>query len=194
MDLLHRAGEPLPRTGLLALERDGLLDRLTETVWVPAGTVPDPVLRASALDPPPRPVFAHSHRSAAWIWWGSRTGRAPEPGEYTTTVRRRVRGGRSAHIVYERDVPPSERMRLAGRWVTSPERTLFDLLRLCHDADAPLRTAAERLERVPAGDRHTFVRWLDGARRRPYAALVRELALTVFAQGPAAGGAQPLTR
>ncbi|GAA2090802.1 MULTISPECIES: hypothetical protein [Brevibacterium] len=189
MDLLHRTGAPLARTGLLALERDGLLDRLAEDVWVPAGTVQDPRLRASALPEPPRPELAASHRTAAWIWWGSGSGRAPAVSEFTTLTRRRVRAARRSSTIYERDVPPPERLRIDGLWVTSPERTLFDLLRLCRESAEPLSLARERCARVPAGDRLRFVRWLDGMRRRPHVAHVRALALAAFAES-----AQPLTR
>ncbi len=174
----HRLDAPLPLTGLLALEYDGLLQRLTHDVWVSRGTVTDPRLRTAALGEPPRPRLTLSHRSAHWIWWGSTTGRAPALTEYTTLARRRMRASTATWTVYERDVPPSERVDVSGTWVTSPERTLFDLLRDTTVGADPLRAARSAFARVPDQDRLAFLAWLDRNERRPFIARTRALAFS----------------
>lgn len=188
----HRLDAPLPLTGLLALEYDGLLQRLTQEVWVHSGTVADPLLRTSALGVPPRPRLAISHRTAHWIWWGSTTGRAPALDEYTTLSRRRMRASNGSWTVYERDVPPSERVDVSGTWVTSPERTLFDLLRAAATTPDPLRTARSAFARVPDADRLAFLAWLDRIERRPFIARTRVLAFSAVRRH--AADAQTLTR
>ncbi|SMY10996.1 hypothetical protein [Brevibacterium jeotgali] len=188
----HRLDAPLPLSGLLALEYDGLLQRVTHDVWIPRGTVADPLLRTTALGEPPRPRLALSHRTAHWVWWGSVTGRAPALNEYTTLARRRMRAARSSWTVYERDVPPSERVDVSGTWVTSPERTLFDLLRGTTTMADPLPAARSAFARVPDADRHAFLAWLDRIERRPFIARTRALAFAAVRR-PAAGP-QTLTR
>lgn len=189
----HRLDAPLPLTGLLALEYDGLLQRLTHDAWIPRGTVADPLLRTTALGDPPRPSLALSHRTAHWIWWGSATGRAPALDEYTTLARRRMRATGVGWTVYERDVPPSERVDVSGTWVTSPERTLFDLLRDTTATVAdPLRAARAAFARVPDADRHAFLAWLETIERRPFIARTRALAFAAVRRG--AADAQTLTR
>lgn len=188
----HHLDAPLPLTGLLALEYDGLLQRLTQEVWVHSGTVADPLLRTSALGDPPRPRLAISHRTAHWIWWGSTTGRAPALDEYTTLSRRRMRASNGSWTVYERDVPPSERVDVSGTWVTSPERTLFDLLRDAATTPDPLRTARSAFARVPDADRLAFLAWLDRIERRPFIARTRVLAFSAVRRHGA--DAQTLTR
>lgn len=189
----HRLDAPLPLTGLLALEYDGLLQRLTQEVWIPRGTVADPLLRTTALGAPPRPRLALSHRTAHWIWWGSTTGRAPALDEYTTLARRRMRAASGSWTVYERDVPPTERVDVAGTWVTSPERTLFDLLRDTTTTTAdPLRAARAAFSRVPDPDRHAFLAWLERNERRPFIARTRELAFAAVRRG--SSDPQTLTR
>lgn len=173
----HRLDEPLPLPGLLALEFDGLLHRMTDQVWVEQGTIPDPALRSAALGPPPRPRVALSHRSAHWVWWGSATGRAPALVEYTTLSRRRMRASAGDWTVYERDVPPPERLDVSGTWVTSPERTLFDLFRDAVTTTEPESVARHILTRVPHGDRTAFLSWLERMERRPFIARIRGLAL-----------------
>lgn len=192
MTEFHRLDAPLPLTGLLALEYDGLLQRLTQEVWVPSGTVADPLLRTSALGDPPRPRLAFSHRTAHWIWWGATTGRAPALDEYTTLARRRMRAANRGWTVYERDVPPTERVDVSGTWVTSPERTLFDLLRDATTAADPLRAARTAFDRVPDADRLAFLAWLDRIERRPFIARTRALAFSAVRRPVSAG--QTLTR
>lgn len=188
----HRLDAPLPLSGLLALEYDGLLQRLTQEVWIPRGTVADPLLRTTALGDPPRPRLALSHRTAHWVWWGSTTGRAPALNEYTTLARRRMRAASGSWTVYERDVPPSERVDVSGTWVTSPERTLFDLLRGTTTLADPLRAARSAFARVPDADRHAFLAWLDRIERRPFIARTRALAFAAVRRR--ATDAQTLTR
>lgn len=188
----HRLDAPLPLTALLALEFDGLLQRLTQEVWVAGGTVADPRLRASALGGPPRPRLAVSHRTAHWVWWGSTTGRAPSHDEYTTLVRRRMRASRGDWTVYERSVEPAERVDVAGMWVTTPERTLFDLLRAAATTADPLRAARDAFARVPDADRLAFLAWLDRVERRPFIARTRALGFSAVRR-PAADD-QTLTR
>lgn len=175
-----RLDEPLPLTDLLALEYDGLLQRLTRSVWVAADTIADPALRCAALGPAPRPRVALSHRAAHWVWWGSASGRAPALLEYTTLSRRRMRAARGAWTVYERDVPPDERIDVDNLSVTTPERTLYDLLRAALAAPDPAATGRHTFARVPHADRHAFLLWLDGVERRPYAARIRALALATI--------------
>lgn len=187
----HRLDDPLPLPGLLALEYDGLLQRMTDEIWVEQGTIPDPALRSRALGPPPRPRVALSHRSAHWVWWGSATGRAPALVEYTTLSRRRMRASSGGWTVYERDVPPPERLDVAGTWVTSPERTLFDLFRDAVVAPDPESAARHTLARVPAGDRTAFLAWLDRIERRPFIARIRALSLTAVHGRAHPRGEQP---
>ena len=179
-----RLDRPLPLTDLLGLEYDGLLQRLTRDVWVAAGTIADPALRCAALGAAPRPSIALSHRSAHWVWWGSSSGRAPALTEYTTFCRRRMRSSRGSWTVYERDVLPAERVEFDGQTVTSPERTLYDLLRAALLAPDPVATGQHTFARVPHADRQSFLAWLDGIERRPYAARTRALALATIGREP----------
>lgn len=179
-----RVDDPLPQSDLLALEYDGLLQRLTQGIWVSAGTITDPALRASALGPLPRPRLALSHRAAHWVWWGSGSGRAPALLEYTTLTRRRVRAGDGEWTVYEREVPPPDRVVVGELAVTSPERTLFDLVRAALGSPDPLASGRHAFARVPDPDRQAFLRWLTRVDRRPYTEQARALALRTIGTAP----------
>ncbi|MBU8577368.1 hypothetical protein [Brevibacterium luteolum] len=177
MDDLLRLGEPLSYTELMELTFDGLAFRLSATCWAPVGMPVDARLRASSVEAAPLPGLVLSHRSAHWVWWGS--GLAPVVAEYTTRVRRRIRAARLPVVVHERDVCPAEEAELAGLALTTPERTLYDLLYELLDADTDEETvragAQAVLELVGFDEQIALTRFVAEQYRRPHLVRMRGL-------------------
>lgn len=164
---------------LTELTLDGLLVPLTETTWVRSGAVLGPEDRISALAAqiPARLVVSHS--TAWWVHVG--LGRAPSPLTFTTHPRRRVLDQDGA-VVHELNLGRGDWETIAGLPVTTPMRTLYDLLlphvRRPESAAERLRSAravAEILDEVPPAMRTRFRLYLDGVSRRPFAAQMREV-------------------
>lgn len=157
---------------LTELTLDGLLTRLTETTWVRTGAVLGPEERVSALAAQIPARFALSHSAAWWVHVG--LGRAPSPLTLITLPRRRVRD-HGGLIVHELSLGPDEYDTIAGYPVTTPMRTLYDLL-LPH-VRAPeagsTRFVGELVEEVPQALRTRFRLYLDGVARRPFVSQMR---------------------
>ncbi|MGN6034809.1 hypothetical protein ACP6NG_05435 [Brevibacterium casei] len=159
---------------LTELTLDGLLVPLTETTWVRSGAVLGPEDRISALAAqiPARLVVSHS--TAWWVHVG--LGRAPSPLTFTTHPRRRVLDQDGA-VVHELNLGRGDWETIAGLPVTTPMRTLYDLLlpHVRRPEAGSARAVAEIIDEVPPAMRTRFRLYLDGVSRRPYAAQMREV-------------------
>ncbi|WP_349827999.1 hypothetical protein [Brevibacterium litoralis] len=202
-DLLWR-DSPLDETELTALTLDGLLHRLTADCWVAVGTRVDPLVRARALGAPPLTGLAASHATAHWVWWGR--GLAPARAEYSTLRRRRIRTSPPGTVVHERNVAVEDVVDHGRLPVTTPARTVHDLLLEIVDThrgrgrvdDRPLQNrplqwreradlpaeavaAARRMiEPVPRADRRAAWARLAALYRKPDLVAVRTLLAAVL--------------
>lgn len=163
---LYRAGADGSAGELTSMALDGLLIQLTETAWVPSGTVVDAGMRAEALGPPPIRATVYSHATAHWLWWGS--GRAPITATVTTHVRRRLRSAYPVEV-YERDVDDAALAVIRDIPVTAPARTLFDEALDSHHTDpvALARLIGGLLSDVGPVDAAEFRRLVATTKRRP---------------------------
>ncbi|MGZ0710842.1 hypothetical protein ACWPKO_21200 (plasmid) [Coraliomargarita sp. W4R53] len=141
---LYYPDERLSLAELSAACLDGDLVELGHA-YIPADAVETAALRAGSLASLLGTALAASHLSAAWVH-----GALYAPPE-RHTVQRAVPQRRTrlpARFLVYRDValPPEELERIGGVWVTSPVRTVSDLLRTADDAyraAAALMIAAE---------------------------------------------------
>lgn len=159
---------------LTELTLDGLLTPLTETTWVRSGAVLDAEDRILALAAQIPARLVVSHATAWWVHLG--LGRAPSPLTLTTHPRRRVLE-QNGLIVHELNLARSEWETIAGVPVTTPMRTLYDLL-LPHVRSPEAgsqRAVAELIDEVPQTERIRFGLYLDSVARRPFAAQMREV-------------------
>lgn len=123
---------------LTELTLDGLLTPLTETTWVRSGAVLDAEDRIHALAAQIPARLVVSHATAWWVHLG--LGRAPSPLTLTTHPRRRVLE-QNGLIVHELNLARSEWETIAGVPVTTPMRTLYDLLLPHVRSPRPVRSA-----------------------------------------------------
>ncbi|OZB85135.1 MAG: hypothetical protein B7X41_08190 [Microbacterium sp. 14-71-5] len=126
---LHVPGDRLSLAELTAARLDGDVVGLGET-FAPADLVETAVLRAASLIPliPGMPGAAFAGMSAAWIHGAGDA--APEPHEIQSASGRRLRAPATRRIiVHDPILGPADLQRLGGVAVTTPERTLIDLLR-----------------------------------------------------------------
>jgi len=126
---LHLPGDRLSLPELAAARLDGDVVELGEA-YAPADLVETSVLRASSLTS----LIAGMHdvafagMSAAWIHGAGDS--APEPHELQSAAGRRLRAPATRRIiVHDPVLDPADVQHLGGVAVTTPERTLIDLLR-----------------------------------------------------------------
>ena len=129
----------------------------------PVGRPEVPSLRLAALEPWPGPAYVAVHLTAAWVW-----GAARGPGE---TLQLSTAGGRRAGdragagvSVHEFRCDPAEVVRFGRRSVTSPLRTVYDLLRLGRRFDAEARVACRLLLNASPDAREGVRARLDATR------------------------------
>ena len=132
----------LPATELSALRLDGLVFAV-DGCFAPVDQVEQPRHRAAALAPLVGPRIIVERASAAWVWGAL----ASPPTRHTlcssATARRRGTGPLRG-AVREVAISPDEILLLAGVAVTSPLRTVVDLLRVEADFE-DWRAVCERL-------------------------------------------------
>ncbi|MET2012685.1 hypothetical protein ABXJ56_14155 [Microbacterium chocolatum] len=172
--LLYFAGDRLSHAELTAACLDGDVVEIGEG-YAPADTVETVALRAASLRPLLRDDLAASHLTAAWIHGGL----VDPPGRHTvqraSPQRRRALVSRRLHYRDIR-VSPGDLLRCGGTLVTSPARTLADLLR---EGSADYAAAARAYAvAVPAVLEEARC-WLE-ASSLPYVRRARE-ALTALA-------------
>ncbi|WP_417562568.1 hypothetical protein [Microbacterium sp.] len=169
---LYFADERLSAAELSAACLDGHLVELGEG-YVPADAVETTALRAGSIAPLLSDTLAATHLSAAWVH-----GALPHPpGRHRA---HRIVGPRPHHIVnrrvayHDHPVPPSDVLRIGGVWVTTPGRTLADLVR--DPTDAHLH-AARLMIATGAAQAALGVSWLEQSgpvhNKRPALALLR---------------------
>lgn len=159
---------------LTELTLDGLLTRLSETTWVRTGAVLGPEERMSALAAQLPARLVVSHATAWWVHVG--LGRAPSPLTLTTHPRRRVLET-TGLVVHELSLARGDWETIAGHPVTTPVRTLYDLLLpLVRD---PRRASgpqiAALIDDVPGDMVRRLRLYLAEVGRRPYAAQMRQV-------------------
>lgn len=126
---LHLPGERLSQTELSAARLDGDVVELGE-VYAPADLVETAALRAASLVPLTEGVrgAAFAGMSAAWIHGAGDT--PPELHELQSATGRRLRASANRRLLVHDPVLESvDVQRVGGVAVTTPERTLIDLLR-----------------------------------------------------------------
>ncbi|MFB7842506.1 type IV toxin-antitoxin system AbiEi family antitoxin [Microbacterium sp. NPDC056052] len=126
---LHVPGDRLSLAELTAARLDGDVVGLGEA-FAPADLVETAVLRASSLTSLIAGMrdAAFAGMSAAWIHGAGDA--APEPHELQSASGRRLRAPATRRIiVHDPILDPADMQRLGGVAVTTPERTLIDLLR-----------------------------------------------------------------
>lgn len=127
--LLHRPGRRLSLTELSAARLDGDVVELGEA-YAPADLVETPALRAASLAPLIETIrgAAFAGMSAAWIHGAGDA--PPEVHEVQSATGRRLRAPANRRlIVHDPVLDPVDLQDLGGVAVTTPERTLIDLLR-----------------------------------------------------------------
>jgi hypothetical protein len=123
---LYVPDDRLSLSELSAARLDGHLVELGD-VYVPADLVEGRELRAASLATLVVPGIAASGPTAAWIH-GARDA-APAPHHARRAVSRRIRPPQSPRLTYhDTAAPPSDLEEVGGILVTTPERTLFDLV------------------------------------------------------------------
>ncbi len=174
---LYFAGEPLSAAELTAARLDGDLVEVGEA-FMPADAVETRELRAGSLRRLVGSGLAVTHESAAWVH-----GALCEPPAVHSVQRRESRRGtRVTDVrVRYRDVrlPHDHAAVIAGVAVSTPERTLVDLLRAAYGRNEAAPAAEAMLVWRPsllASARD----WLEGTgpmhHKRPTLALLRERA------------------
>lgn len=126
---LHLPGERLSLTELSAARLDGDVVELGEA-YAPADLVETAVLRAASLAPLTHGIqgAAFAGMSAAWIHGAGDA--PPEVHELQSATGRRLRASASRRLlVHDPVLEPADVHLLGGIAVTTPERTLIDLLR-----------------------------------------------------------------
>lgn len=126
--LLYFAGARLSIAELTAARLDGHLCEVGPA-YVAADTVETPALRAGSLYSLTGAGLAVTHLSAAWVHELSLS----EPGRHTLQRATPTRPHLSSGPDFDyRDpfVPEHDRVMIGGVWVTTPVRTLADLLRV----------------------------------------------------------------
>lgn len=160
---------------LTELTLDGLLTQLTESTWVRKGAVLSAEDRMAALHAqiPPRLVLSHD---IAW-WVHSGLGRAPRPLTFITYPRRRYVDGTDV-VVHELTIAHNEWELINGLPITTPDRTLYDLLlpHLRTPEDRSAQIVKNLIDELPGRARQRFRLYLAEMTRRPYVAQMR----TVF--------------
>ncbi|WP_029144223.1 hypothetical protein [Microbacterium luticocti] len=155
---LYFPGDRLSEAELFAACLDGHLAPVGEA-FLPADAVETAALRAASLAPLLGGQLAATGLSAAWIHGAL----AFPPGRHSA---QRVSAQRRGHILdrrieyHDRRLDADQVMVLGGVHVTTPTRTLADLVRV---ADAAHREAAEMMVRTGIADAHTAVQWLHSA-------------------------------
>jgi hypothetical protein len=155
--LLYFAGDRLSRAELCAARLDGDLVEVGEA-YLPADAVETAALRARSLLPLLTPTVAAAHTSAAWIHGALD---AP-PARHTLQrcVGWRLHQRWSRRFVYrESQLPAEDLMHLGGIAVTTPARTLVDLVRGGDPAD---RAAAHVLATLHPGILDDVRAWVAG--------------------------------
>ena len=126
---LHRPGETLSLPELAAARLDGDVVELGEA-YAPADLVETPALRAASLAPLVEGMrgAAFAGMSAAWIHGAGDA--PPELHELQSATGRRLRAPTTRRmLVHDPVLDTADVINLGGVAVTTPERTLIDLLR-----------------------------------------------------------------
>ncbi|MFT3799021.1 SAM-dependent methyltransferase [Microbacterium sp.] len=130
---LYRSGDVLSEAELCAARLDGDLVEVGEA-FMPADAVETRELRAGSLRGWLPPAVALTRVSAAWVH-----GAVPDPPVRHSV--QRLSPTRIPHVIdvrltyRDRVVPEADVMRISGVAVTSPERTLADLVRDLHGGE-----------------------------------------------------------
>lgn len=145
---LYLPGETLSATELAAARLDGDVVEVGEA-YIPADAVETAELRAASLRPLLSPGVAVTHVSAAWVH-----GALPDPPARHTMQRSSAR--RLHHVIdnrlhyRDRRVPPEDVSVIGGVSVTTPARTLGDLVRGAFaGGEQPAATAIAMIELFP---------------------------------------------
>ncbi|WP_236850412.1 hypothetical protein [Brevibacterium aurantiacum] len=159
---------------LTELTLDGLLTRLTESTWVRKGAVLNAEDRITALRAqiPPRLVLSHD---IAW-WVHSGLGRAPSPLTFITYPRRRYVDGADV-VVHELTIAAHEWELINDLPITTPDRTLYDLLlpHLRSPDEWSAQTVRNLVDELPGQARQQFRLYMAEMSRRPYVAHMRSV-------------------
>lgn len=160
---LYFVDERLSAAELSAARLDGHLVELGDA-YIPADAVETPALRAGSLRGILGDTLAATHVTAAWIH-----GAIHEPPTLHTVQRavtRRLHAVLALRLVYrDLTVALDDLVLLGGVWVTSPTRTLADLVRV--DDDEHVR-AAHVLAREQPGTCADAIAWLEAHRGLPH--------------------------
>ena len=148
----------LPEVELQAAALDGELVRVVDS-WASVADPDDPVRRASALADALGTTVIAARETAAWIWGA----RAAPPRRLDAVVPSSARHHDAGPDVRVGEVliDDDETVRLGGLRVTSPTRTVLDLLR-----GDDWSAAAERLVRTLMADHQVDPRRVTGLVRR----------------------------
>lgn len=145
--LFYLPGDRLAQPELSAARLDGHVVELGEG-YIPADLVEGPEVRAAGLRSLIMPGMAASGPSAAWIH-GAGDG-PPSPHHARRAVARRLRPAVSARLIFH-DVllAPGDLTQIAGLSVSTPLRTMIDLILGIHRDPASATWAAALAELTP---------------------------------------------
>ncbi len=155
----------LPLAELSAARLDGELFGMN-MAYCPIDAIDSPELRAESVLPLPEPLIAE-RRTAAWIWGA--TAQPPRVHEFCTSLGARGRAaGPLPMTLREVMIEPADVVRIAGLRVTTPFRTLLDIVRSearCTDATSAAVRALADLARVDAAE---CIDYLNSKRHLPH--------------------------
>jgi len=131
---LYFAGDRLSTAELTCARLDGDVVEVGEA-YMPADAVETRELRAASLRERVPETLAATRDTAAWVH-----GAVPDPPSRHSVQRRspvRLHHVIDARLSYRDQLMPADAIeRIGGVWVTTPERTLADLVRALHAGDA----------------------------------------------------------